>query len=76
MMRAKGVELEPEENTSQEASVFGKRFGNGGGVTEAVVECLKETGESTDIKVAKCSGIADCKKALMLLSWASCRKIS
>ena len=66
-MRAKGVELEPEENTSQEASVFGKRFGNGGGVTEAVVECLKETGESTDIKVAKCSGIADCKKALMLL---------
>ena len=67
MMRAKGVELEPEENTSQEASVFGKRFGNGGGVTEAVVECLKETGESTDIKVAKCSGIADCKKALMLL---------
>ena len=27
IMRAKGVELEPEENTSQEASVFGKRFG-------------------------------------------------
>ena len=31
MMRAKGVELEPEENTYQEGSVFGKRFGNAGG---------------------------------------------
>lgn len=67
IMRAKGVELEPEENTSQEASVFGKRFGNGGGVTEAVLQCLKETGENTDIKVARCSGIAECKKALTLL---------
>ena len=33
---------------------------------EAVVECLKGSGESTDIKVARCSGIAECKKALML----------
>ena len=56
-----------EANTSQEASVYGKRFGNGGGVTEAVLECLKETGENTDIKVARCSGIAECKKALTLL---------
>ena len=30
MMRAKGVALEPVENTYQEASVFGKRFGNSG----------------------------------------------
>ena len=67
MMRAKGVELEPEEYDYQESSVFGKRFGNGGGVTEAVLQCLKETGENTDIKVARCSGIAECKKALTLL---------
>lgn len=67
MMRAKDVELEPEENTLQEGTVFGKRFGNGGGVTAAVLECLKETGENTDIKVATCSGAAECKKALMLL---------
>lgn len=45
MMRAKGVELEPEENTYQEGSVFGKRFGNAGGVTAAVVECFKEMNE-------------------------------
>lgn len=67
MMRAKDVELEPEENSLQEGSVFGKRFGNGGGVTAAVLECLKETGENTDIKVAKCNGAAECKKALTLL---------
>lgn len=67
IMRARDVELEPEENTYQEGSVFGKRFGNGGGVTAAVLECLKETGESTDIKVAACNGAAECKKSLTLL---------
>ena len=45
MMRAKGVALEPVENTYQEASVFGKRFGNSGGVAAAVQESLKESGK-------------------------------
>ncbi|MEY8353366.1 4Fe-4S dicluster domain-containing protein [Lachnospiraceae bacterium 54-53] len=67
MMAAKGVEPEPEENVYQAGSVFGKRFGNGGGVTAAVLECLKETGENADINVMKCNGAAECKKALMLL---------
>lgn len=67
LMEAKGVELEPEENTYQAGSVFGKRFGNGGGVTAAVLECLKESGENTDIQVMKCNGAAECKKAMMLL---------
>lgn len=67
IMRAKDVVLKPEENTLQDASVFGKRFGNGGGVSQAVVQCLKESGENADIKVMKCDGIADCKKALLLL---------
>ena len=67
LMRAKDVELEPEEYKDQEASVFGKRFGNGGGVTNAVVQCLKEQGENTDIKVARCSGPVDVKKALLLM---------
>lgn len=67
MMRAKEVELEPEDNTLQDGSVFGKRFGNGGGVTAAVLECLKETGENSDIEVMKCNGAAECKKALLLL---------
>lgn len=67
MMLAKDVDLEPEENSLQDGSVFGKRFGNSGGVTAAVLECLKETDETTDINVMKCSGAAECKKALMLL---------
>ena len=68
MMKAKGVDLEPEPNDYQESSIFGKRFGNGGGVTNAVLECMQEAGESTDgIKVARCSGAVECKKALLML---------
>ena len=68
MMKAKAVELEPEPNEYQEGSVFGKRFGNGGGVTNAVLECMQEAGENTDgIKVAKCNGAVECKKALLML---------
>lgn len=67
MMRAKGVRLEPSENTYQESSVFGKRFGNSGGVTAAVLESLKESGSDVDIKVCKANGSAECKKALLLM---------
>ena len=67
MMRAKGVELEPEENNYQESSVFGKRFGNGGGVTAAVVQCFEEMGEDIKPEVMKCNGAAECKKALLLM---------
>ena len=63
MMKAKGVELEPEENSYQESSVFG----NGGGVTSAVVQCFREMGEDINPEVMKCSGGAECKKALLLL---------
>lgn len=67
MMKSKGVELMPEENTLQNGSVFGKRFGNGGGVTAAVLQCMKEMGESTEINVMKCNGVMECKKALLML---------
>lgn len=66
MMRAKGIQLEAEKETVQEASVFGKRFGNAGGVTAAVLECMKENGAEGDIKVTKCNGADECKKALTL----------
>ncbi len=67
MMRAKGVELEPEENSCQDGSVYGKRFGNSGGVTAAVVQCFKEMNEEIEPKVLRCNGAAECKKALLLL---------
>ncbi len=67
MMRAKDVELEPEENTYQASSVFGKRFGNAGGVTAAVLQCMKETNADINPNVMQCNGAADCKKALLLM---------
>lgn len=44
LMRAKDVELEPEEYKDQEASVFGKRFGNGGGDYQCGDPVLKGAG--------------------------------
>lgn len=67
MMKAKNVELEPEENDYQQASVFGKRFGNSGGVTNAVLESLKEENQNADVTVTVCNGAAECKKALLML---------
>lgn len=68
MLRAKDVKIEAEANSSQQASVYGKRFGNGGGVAAAVVECMKELGEDpSKFTIEKCSGGAECKKTLTLL---------
>ena len=68
MMRAKEVVLEPEENSDQQASIYGKRFGNGGGVSAAVAQCMREAGADPDkFNIEKCSGAAECKKALTLL---------
>lgn len=68
MLRAKSVKIEPEANANQQASVYGKRFGNGGGVTAAVIECMKELGEDpSKFTIEKCAGGVECKKALTLL---------
>ena len=62
------IEFEPEENDSQQASVYGKRFGNGGGVTAAVLKSMEETGTDTSgLTVDKCAGAAEVKKALTLM---------
>jgi ferredoxin hydrogenase large subunit len=68
MLRAKEVELEPEANDTQQASVFGKRFGNGGGVAAAVLESMSEKGVDTSaFDVCVCDGAQECKKALLLM---------
>lgn len=67
MMRAKDIELEEDDNTYQESSVYGKRFANAGGVTEAVLQSLKESDDEIAATVNKCNGAADCKKALLLM---------
>ena len=68
LMRSKDVELEPVKETYQQASSFGKRFASSGGVAAGVIECMKERGEDTSgIRLLKCAGGAECKKALLLL---------
>jgi ferredoxin hydrogenase large subunit len=68
IMRAKKVVFEAEENDTQQASVYGKRFGNGGGVTAAVLKSMEEVGfDASGVKVEKCAGGDACKKALLLM---------
>ena len=69
MLRAKSVKLEPEEDTEAQASVFGKKFANAGGVTAAVVESMKELGYEADVDVCKCNGAEECKKMLTLMKF-------
>lgn len=67
MFKAKEVTVEAAPNDYQAASVYGKRFGNSGGVTNAVLQSLKEIEENDDITVTVCNGAAECKKALLML---------
>ncbi|MDD6401705.1 MAG: [Fe-Fe] hydrogenase large subunit C-terminal domain-containing protein [Lachnospiraceae bacterium] len=53
---------------NQQASVYGKRFGNVGGVSAAVLSAMQEAGTDTsNITVEVCDGADECKKALLML---------
>ncbi len=67
IMHARNVELEDDDNSYQESSIYGKRFANSGGVTEAVLQSLKESDDEIAATVNKCNGAAECKKALLLM---------
>lgn len=67
MMRAKDVTFEAAANDYQESSTYGKRFGNSGGVTAAVVQTFKERNNDAPITVNVCNGAAECKKALLMM---------
>lgn len=67
MFEAKGVVLEPQANDLQQGSVYGKRFGNAGGVTKAVLQAFKEQGVTADVTVKGCNGAVECKNALLLM---------
>ena len=69
MLEGKDIEIVPVEESYQESSVFGKGFASSGGVSNAVIECMKERGQDTDkIKVRKCAGGKDCIVGVKLLS--------
>ena len=68
MLQGKGIDLEPVEEFTQQASVFGKRFGNSAGVAGAVLQCMKEQGvDTSNLKVKVANGAAECKTALTLM---------
>lgn len=67
IIRAKGVEVKDTPEVQQEASTYGKWFGNSGGVTAAVKESMKEQGFTEDVNVQACNGADECKKTLTLM---------
>lgn len=68
MLKAKEIDLSSfDAEQIQQGSIYGKRFGNAGGVTKAVLKALEEQGENTDIKVKQGNGARDCRNALMML---------
>ncbi len=67
MFRAMKIDLADYQGKMQQASIFGKRFSQSGGVTKAVIEAMEEMGQASDASVCQANGAAECKKALMLL---------
>ena len=68
LMHSKDIKFEENEGDYQESSVWGKRFASSGGVANAVIECMQERGEDTsEIKLLRSAGGAECKKTLLLL---------
>ena len=54
----------PEENLD-DASYFGRIFARIGGLSEAVVQALKEQDLEFDVKAVTCDGIEECRMALL-----------
>lgn len=66
MIDAREIEMESLEETSMnDASYFGRIFGRSGGLTEAVLEVVKEKGLDFEVKAEACDGIEACKAALL-----------
>ena len=54
-----------DETPVNDASYFGRVFGRSGGLTEAVLQVAKERGMDFEVKAEVCSGIEECKVALL-----------
>lgn len=66
MIDAREIETESLEETSMnDASYFGRIFGRSGGLSEAVLEVIKEKGLDFEVKAEACDGIEACKAALL-----------
>lgn len=66
MIDALDIDMESlEETPVNDASYFGRVFGRTGGLTEAVLEVVKEKGLDFEVKAESCDGIEACKAALL-----------
>ena len=69
MLAAKDIDVgKMPEAPLDHASGFGRAFAVGGGVAAAVAQGLKERGSSVEAKTLACSGIVECKMALLKMS--------
>lgn len=69
MIASRDIELpELEETPLDQASGFGRGFAVGGGVANAVVQAVKERGSSVEIDCLACSGIDECRSAVLRMS--------
>ena len=77
LMRSKGIQVESDDNSYQESSIWGKRFATSGGVANAVLECMHERGQDTShITYVQVAGGTECKTAREgLLKQADGRKV-
>ncbi len=63
---SKGIDIMTlEEGVLDNASYFGRIFARTGGLSDAVVESLKEQNLEFDLKAVSCDGIEQCKTALL-----------
>lgn len=66
MFEARGVDpAQTEEAAMEEASSYGWQFAAGGGVSAAVAQAVKERGSDFEVKAVACSGINECRAALL-----------
>ena len=67
---ARDIDLKTQEHaTLYDASEYGRIFARSGGLVEAVKQAIKEQGvENADFNPVVCSGIDECKAALIRLS--------
>ena len=69
MLAAKDIDVtKMKEIPLDHASGFGRAFASGGGVAAAVAQGLKERGSSVEARTIACSGIEECKLALLKMS--------
>ncbi len=55
----------PEEEV-EDATAAGRGYGAAGGVADAIEKCINEYYPGTEVKIAHCEGLSECKKTLMM----------